>query len=447
MGQIKTDADQAFRDYITDGVPGSGAHEPVKSDIRALMALVDALVGEAGLRWTFDSATDTAADPGAGDLRLNNATLASVTEIGISDKQSLTGNPDVSADLATWAASTSTIKGHLIVRKVAAAQNFAIYAVTAAADATTHWRFTVSHVASAGSFAAGEPLAGLFVRKGDKGDTGAGGSSGASALTIVRAVATVNVPLATGLENGDSIDGVTLATNDVVLLTGQTAAEENGVYVAVASGAASRHASFAAYDDLPGCYFSVMEGTAKADTLWRCTSDKGGTIDVTALAFSEFTGGASGGATLVQTHDLSTGSPTSIETTGLDGYSTIHLVMVNASKSASEFDNIQCGDGGGYDTTNLYNRTFVNAAADTTALGDGLLGCGNAYTASGYWVATLHNFNIAAPVVHHGSEQIGSAPFMLGGQSVNAKVYDRLKVISSAGASWSAGTLYVIGQN
>lgn len=114
----------------------------------------------------------------------------------------------------------------------------------------------------------------------------------------VRVAATTNVAIATALENGDTVDGVALATGDLVLLTGQTAPAENGVYVVSASSAASRDGSFAAYNDMPGAYFSVMEGTAKADTLWRCTSNKGGTLGSTAIVVTEFTAGLSGlGAT------------------------------------------------------------------------------------------------------------------------------------------------------
>lgn len=126
--------------------------------------------------------------------------------------------------------------------------------------------------------------------KGTSGTNGTNGIDGASALSIVRVVATANVAIATALQNGDSLDGVTLATNDPVLLTGQTAPAENGVYDVAASGAASRAAAFAAYNDHPGRYFSVMEGTAKHDTFWRCTSDKGGTLGTTDIAISEVTG-------------------------------------------------------------------------------------------------------------------------------------------------------------
>lgn len=107
------------------------------------------------------------------------------------------------------------------------------------------------------------------------------------AFQRVRVVATANVVIATALENGDSLDGVTLATGDLVLLTAQSTTHQNGVYVVPASGAASRHPDFDAYDDYPGSYFSVMEGTTKADTLWRCTSNRGGTLGSTSIVISE----------------------------------------------------------------------------------------------------------------------------------------------------------------
>lgn len=117
------------------------------------------------------------------------------------------------------------------------------------------------------------------------------GEPGMSGLLVVRTVATANVSIASALEAGDAVSGVTLAANDLVLLTAQTAPAENGIYVVPAAGAAARHASFAIYDSHPGCYFSACEGAGVADTLWRCTSDRGGTLGTTALTFSQFTAG------------------------------------------------------------------------------------------------------------------------------------------------------------
>lgn len=117
------------------------------------------------------------------------------------------------------------------------------------------------------------------------GPRGTNGIDGASALMIVRAVAINNVNLAT-LQNGSIVNGVTLVTNDTVLLSNQTLPANNGPYTVPVTGPATRHTSFATYNSMPGVYFSVMEGTAPyADSLWRCTSDRGGTIGVTALTF------------------------------------------------------------------------------------------------------------------------------------------------------------------
>lgn len=55
-----------------------------------------------------------------------------------------------------------------------------------------------------------------------------------------RTVAVTNGTLATAYENGDTVNGVVIATNDRILLTAQTSAAENGIYVVNASGAPTR---------------------------------------------------------------------------------------------------------------------------------------------------------------------------------------------------------------
>lgn len=142
----------------------------------------------AGLKFTFDSSIDTASDPGTGDVRLNNATLSSVTEIGIDDNSAETGNPDISAFVATFADSTnSTVKGHITIKKISAPENFAVYTVSSVADATTHNRVTVSYVASSGSFSNTDEISLEFVRTGNKGADGAGSGdvSGPGTDTVV----------------------------------------------------------------------------------------------------------------------------------------------------------------------------------------------------------------------------------------------------------------------
>ncbi len=117
--------------------------------------------------------------------------------------------------------------------------------------------------------------------------------SPASGLTVVpattesprqaTAATTGAITIATGLNSGDTIDGVTLANDDLVLVKNQAAAAENGVYVVSASPA--RAERYDAYDEHPGASLLILEGTLNAGLKWICTSVLGGTIDVTALRF------------------------------------------------------------------------------------------------------------------------------------------------------------------
>jgi hypothetical protein len=80
----------------------------------------------------------------------------------------------------------------------------------------------------------------------------------------VRAASLANVNISNGLENGDMLDGVTLATGDRVLLKDQTLPEKNGIYIVAASGAASRSSDFdslSPIDEINGAYTFVQEGT------------------------------------------------------------------------------------------------------------------------------------------------------------------------------------------
>lgn len=103
----------------------------------------------------------------------------------------------------------------------------------------------------------------------------------------VRAATTANITISTALNNGDSLDGLTLATGELVLVKNQSAPAENGVYAVGVSPA--RFAEYDSYDEHPGSLIAVEEGTTNADTLWLCTSNAGGTLNSTAIAFSQVT--------------------------------------------------------------------------------------------------------------------------------------------------------------
>lgn len=106
----------------------------------------------------------------------------------------------------------------------------------------------------------------------------------------VRAATTAAGTLATSFENGDTIDGVTLATGDRILIKNQAAPAENGIYTVNASGAPTRAIDMDTWLEVPGAFTWVEEGTTNADTGWVCTSNQGGTLNTTAITFSQFGG-------------------------------------------------------------------------------------------------------------------------------------------------------------
>lgn len=107
----------------------------------------------------------------------------------------------------------------------------------------------------------------------------------------VRVATTANVNLANALENGDVIDGVTLATGNRVLVKNQTNAAQNGIYVVQSSGAAVRSTDADVATEVTASFaVFVEEGTANADSGYVLTTDGAVTIGTTELVFTQFTG-------------------------------------------------------------------------------------------------------------------------------------------------------------
>lgn len=125
-------------------------------------------------------------------------------------------------------------------------------------------------------------------------ETGGGGAA-TGGVFKVRAASAAAVTLASDVENGDSLDGVTLATGDRILLKDQADASENGVYVVAASGAPTRAEDADSSDDLVNYACLVAEGTANADKFFQCTTNAPITVDTTDLTWAEITGGGGGG--------------------------------------------------------------------------------------------------------------------------------------------------------
>tara|TARA_R110002096_G_scaffold130706_7_gene280063 strand:+ start:7703 stop:8746 length:1044 start_codon:yes stop_codon:yes gene_type:complete len=161
----------------------SAAAAVVSKDAAAASAVTAASEASAAQpKYTF-STTTTGADPGAGLLRYNNATVASVTAIYIDNTTADAGNPDIAAWILSWDSSTSTLHSQIRLVEPGTPANYAIFNVTNAVDSTGYVTLTVEHVDSNGTFANADSIRISNSRTGDKGDTGSTGSTGSTGPT------------------------------------------------------------------------------------------------------------------------------------------------------------------------------------------------------------------------------------------------------------------------
>ena len=105
----------------------------------------------------------------------------------------------------------------------------------------------------------------------------------------VRVATTAAITIASDLGVNDTIDGVTLADGDRVLVKNQTDASQNGIYVAGSSPVRSADAN-ASVDVTSGMFCFVEEGTVNGDNGFVLTTNDPITLDTTDLTFTQFNG-------------------------------------------------------------------------------------------------------------------------------------------------------------
>lgn len=146
---------------------------------------------------------------------------------------------------------------------------------------------------------------------------------------------------------GASLDGVTLSSGDIVLLTAQTNAWENGPYVWTGSAAAlTRALNFDVTSEAAlGSYWIVREGT-KADSFALMTNDTAITLGTTNLTFTFISvAGASvgratatspaisGGQTWTVTHNLNSQDVNCIVRRTASPYDIVDVYITNATNN------------------------------------------------------------------------------------------------------------------
>jgi hypothetical protein len=109
---------------------------------------------------------------------------------------------------------------------------------------------------------------------------------GIDAKAACRVASTGNVVAITGLL---TVDGITVSVGDRVLLKDQTTSSQNGIYV-VSAVAWTRAVDLDVWPEAPGAFTFIEQGTVNAGTGWVTTVTPGGTINVTAMPWSQFSG-------------------------------------------------------------------------------------------------------------------------------------------------------------
>lgn len=192
----------------------------------------------------------------------------------------------------------------------------------------------------------------------------------------VRVATTADGTLASAFDDGSSIDGITLATGDRILIKNQSAGAVNGIYTVNASGAPTRATDADTAAELKGATVTVLEGTVNADKVFRLVTDNI-TLDTTAQTWTEIGGG--GGATYTAGDGLTDTANTFSVNTGTSSATLLEksggAVRVSADAAGAGLT------GGAGSALAVGAGTGITVNANDVALASGVAGAGLTHTA------------------------------------------------------------------
>jgi len=216
-------------------------------------------------------------------------------------------------------------------------------------------------------------------------------AQGLNVKSAVLAATTASITLV----GAQTIDGVAVVAGNRVLVKNQSVSSVNGIYV-VQTTAWTRATDADTWNELVSAFVFVEQGTTQSDTGWVCTVDPGGTLGVTAVTWTQFSGAgtytAGTGLTLTGTQF----SITNAGTAGTYGSATQTPVFVTNAQGQ---------------VTSVTNTTITPAVGSVTGLGTSVA------TALAVAVGTAGSFVVNGGVL--GTPSSGTVTNLTGTASIN----------------------------
>jgi len=337
--------------------------------------------------YPYQWSTSTSGDPGSGKIAGNNATIASITQLAISETDSAGGS--MANVIATWDDSTSSVRATVKISKEGATQNFHAFQITGAGtDQGSYRTFPVTYVATSGTISNADSCAVLVIEKGDKGDQGDPG------------ISSVNLGLATEMT------------------TGQIARTADYLYIRDTSAASDKKI-------LPDTFTEPFSFSLGSGALYGSLLFRGNAIFTKANPSSL---GGSG-----DTIWLNEGSASITNTTGEEGrWSTYLGLRCGTHVTTGSYNTFGGFESGERVTTGSYNTFFGEAAGiyATTASSNTVVG----------WKAMLGR----APQTVSGAADNGSGLIRLTVASTASWTTGMVAVVSSVGGVTAANGSWTI---
>lgn len=170
-----------------------------------------------------------------------------------------------------------------------------------------------------------------------------------------------------------------LTAGDRILVKNQSTSSENGIWVASA-GSWARSLDMNTWSEVPHAFTFIENGTTLADTGWVCTADSTGTIDVTAMPWTQFSGAGTytAGTGLTLTGTVFSISNTAVTAASYGSATQVGSFTVNAQGQLTAASNITVTPAVGSITglgTGVATALAVNTgSAGAFVLFDGALG-------------------------------------------------------------------------